>query len=63
MSGITQIVLLGAGMDSRAFRLQGMPQETIFYELDFEELIRIKDEKLRGNMEEFCSNNVFLERV
>jgi O-methyltransferase involved in polyketide biosynthesis len=40
-----QVVLLGAGMDSRAFRLGLLPHVTVF-ELDHPELLRLKDQRL-----------------
>ena len=40
-----QVVLLGAGMDSRAFRLGLLPHVTVF-ELDQPELLRLKDQRL-----------------
>jgi methyltransferase (TIGR00027 family) len=44
--GVDQIVLLGAGMDTIAFRLQLPPTVTVF-ELDYPELLAIKDDRLR----------------
>mmetsp|Transcript_29648 Transcript_29648/g.49156 ORF Transcript_29648/g.49156 Transcript_29648/m.49156 type:complete len:272 (+) Transcript_29648:94-909(+) len=41
LQGVRQVVSLGAGMDSRAFRLQ-LP-ETTFFEVDKEDLFRLKD--------------------
>jgi methyltransferase (TIGR00027 family) len=40
-----QVVLLGAGMDSRAFRLRWLPGTTL-YELDRPELLALKQERL-----------------
>jgi len=42
----TNIVLLGAGMDSRAFRLPGI-QNTIIFELDQETTFQVKEPILR----------------
>lgn len=42
-----QVVLLGAGMDSRAFRLGLLPHVTVF-ELDHPELLRLKDQRLES---------------
>jgi methyltransferase (TIGR00027 family) len=44
--GHRQVVLLGAGMDARAFRLE-LPAETTVYELDHPELLALKEELLR----------------
>lgn len=46
--GRKQIVLLGAGMDTRAFRLS-LPAETSFYELDQSAVFDLKEEVLRQN--------------
>jgi methyltransferase (TIGR00027 family) len=44
--GIRQVVLLAAGMDARAFRLD-WPAETSVYELDHPELLKMKEEILK----------------
>lgn len=44
--GVRQIVLLGAGMDARAFRL-AWPANTSLYELDHPELLEMKEEILK----------------
>jgi methyltransferase (TIGR00027 family) len=44
--GIRQVILVAAGMDSRAFRLEWQP-DTRLYELDRPELLALKDEQLR----------------
>lgn len=44
-SGVRQIVILAAGMDSRAFRLN-FPSETKIFELDQPEVLNYKNEKL-----------------
>jgi methyltransferase (TIGR00027 family) len=44
--GIRQVVLLGAGMDARAFRLES-PGDTTVYELDHAELLGVKEEILK----------------
>lgn len=44
--GVDQVVLLGAGMDTMVFRLQLPPTVTVF-ELDYPELLAIKDDRLR----------------
>ncbi|MFI2334988.1 SAM-dependent methyltransferase [Nocardia rhamnosiphila] len=41
-AGCGQIVLLGAGLDTRAFRL-GLPAETVFFEVDLPELFAFKE--------------------
>jgi methyltransferase (TIGR00027 family) len=43
--GIRQVVLMAAGMDSRAFRL-GLPNEVTVYELDKPDLLALKEERL-----------------
>jgi methyltransferase (TIGR00027 family) len=45
--GTRQVVMVAAGLDSRAFRL-GLPNETEFYELDQKAVLDLKDEILRG---------------
>eukprot|EP01103_Thecamoeba_quadrilineata_P010917 TRINITY_DN248_c0_g1_i1.p1 TRINITY_DN248_c0_g1~~TRINITY_DN248_c0_g1_i1.p1 ORF type:complete len:304 (+),score=50.20 TRINITY_DN248_c0_g1_i1:87-998(+) len=45
--GLKQIVIPGAGLDARAFRLKEFSEATIF-ELDFEEVIKYKDELLNS---------------
>lgn len=42
---ITQVVLVAAGMDTRAFRL-GLPPDTTIYELDQPPLLALKDQRL-----------------
>ena len=42
---ITQVVSVGAGMDTRAFRL-GLAPEAVFFELDRPELLALKDRRL-----------------
>jgi len=44
--GIRQIVLLAAGLDTRAFRL-GWPNNSLFFELDQSEVLRHKERILR----------------
>jgi methyltransferase (TIGR00027 family) len=44
--GTNQVVLLGAGMDTTAFRHQLPPTVTVF-ELDYPELLAVKDDRLR----------------
>jgi methyltransferase (TIGR00027 family) len=44
--GVSQVVLVGAGMDSRAFRLSWLPGTTL-YELDRPELLALKEEVLQ----------------
>lgn len=46
-AGITQIVLLAAGLDSRAYRLPWAPQTTV-YELDQPRILEFKREALAG---------------
>lgn len=50
--GVRQIVILAAGMDSRAYRLN-FPESTRIFELDQKEVLRYKDEKL-GNIQPHC---------
>lgn len=45
--GVRQVVSLGAGMDSRAFRL-GL-QDTVFFEVDKENLFEIKEPLVKDN--------------
>lgn len=45
--GIAQVVILGAGMDARAYRLPWRPATTV-YEVDQPQVIRIKDQRLAG---------------
>lgn len=42
---ITQVVSVGAGMDTRAFRL-GLAPDAVFFELDRPELLALKDRRL-----------------
>lgn len=44
--GVDQVVLLGAGMDTRAFRHQ-LPTTVAVFELDYPELLAIKDDRLQ----------------
>jgi methyltransferase (TIGR00027 family) len=46
-SGCRQIVLLGAGMDTRAFRLP-LPSNTCFFELDTADVLENKNQVLKG---------------
>ncbi|BCL40150.1 SAM-dependent methyltransferase [Nostoc sp. MS1] len=48
-----QVVNLGAGMDTRAFRLN-WPQETKYYEIDYPEVLNYKNEILK-NVPTTCS--------
>eukprot|EP00741_Cyanophora_paradoxa_P006412 tig00001001_g6214.t1 len=45
--GLVQVVLLGAGMDTRAWRLQ-WPENTTVYEVDQEAVLEYKEGKMRG---------------
>ncbi|MEU1115941.1 MULTISPECIES: class I SAM-dependent methyltransferase [unclassified Streptomyces] len=45
--GIRQVVLLGAGLDSRAFRLD-WPSECVIFEIDREGVLKFKQEVLDG---------------
>jgi methyltransferase (TIGR00027 family) len=45
--GVTQVVLLAAGMDARAYRLPWRPGTTV-YEVDQPQVIATKDERLAG---------------
>jgi methyltransferase (TIGR00027 family) len=47
-TGVRQVVLLGAGFDSRAFRL-GWPKGCVVFELDQEPILRFKQEVLDGS--------------
>ncbi len=44
-NGITQVVLLAAGMDTRAFRL-GFPDDVVVFELDRPALLALKEQRL-----------------
>ncbi|MGW0179687.1 SAM-dependent methyltransferase [Nocardia sp. NPDC003345] len=46
--GCGQIVLLGAGLDTRVFRL-GLPAGTVFFEVDLPELFEFKEPVLAAN--------------
>lgn len=46
-AGIRQLVLVAAGMDSRAFRLD-FPREVTLYEIDQPEVLTCKDDRLGG---------------
>ena len=46
-TGVRQAVLLGAGMDTRAFRLE-LPAGTVLHELDLPELVALKQRLLAG---------------
>jgi methyltransferase (TIGR00027 family) len=46
-AGIRQVVILAAGLDSRAYRLT-WPEDTIVYEIDQPEVIAFKSETLSG---------------
>eukprot|EP00592_Proboscia_alata_P007801 CAMPEP_0194357416 /NCGR_PEP_ID=MMETSP0174-20130528/4895_1 /TAXON_ID=216777 /ORGANISM="Proboscia alata, Strain PI-D3" /LENGTH=379 /DNA_ID=CAMNT_0039127425 /DNA_START=11 /DNA_END=1150 /DNA_ORIENTATION=- len=37
-----QVVHMGSGMDARAYRLTGIPKETLFYDVDTEKVLRYK---------------------
>lgn len=50
--GVRQIVILAAGMDSRAYRLN-FPEGTRIFELDQKEVLNYKQEKL-GNAQAHC---------
>jgi methyltransferase (TIGR00027 family) len=47
--GIRQIVVVAAGMDTRAYRL-GLPDDTVLFELDRPNLLRLKGELLGAAM-------------
>lgn len=47
ITAISQVVLLAAGMDSRAYRLS-WPEHTHLYELDFAEILAYKENMLGG---------------
>jgi methyltransferase (TIGR00027 family) len=48
LGGVTQVILLGAGLDTRALRLSWPPDTTVF-EVDQPDVIRYKEEVLRGS--------------
>lgn len=47
-AGITQLVMLGAGLDTRAFRM-GLPSEVTAFEIDLPELFAFKESVLRAS--------------
>jgi methyltransferase (TIGR00027 family) len=54
--GVRQIVILAAGMDSRAYRLS-FPEGTRLFELDQKEVLNYKQEKL-GNIQANCERKI-----
>lgn len=48
MQGIPQVVLLAAGMDTRAFRLRVQP-DTVVFEVDKADLFRVKEPILQAS--------------
>ncbi|MEZ0364325.1 SAM-dependent methyltransferase [Mycobacterium sp. pUA109] len=57
-AGIAQIVLLGAGLDTRAFRM-GLPPHVAVFEIDLPELFAFKEAVLnRGTAEPSCQRHV-----
>jgi methyltransferase (TIGR00027 family) len=49
VQGLRQIVLLAAGMDSRAFRLDLWPEGTTIYEIDRDDVLDYKERVLAGS--------------
>lgn len=57
-AGIRQIVLLGAGLDTRAFRM-GLPPEVVVFEIDLPETFAFKEPVLgRADTEPTCRRHV-----
>ena len=55
---IKQIVLLGAGMDTRAFRMKELSKDTTIFEVDFAHGFTRKDEVLDRHKPSLCCNRV-----
>jgi methyltransferase (TIGR00027 family) len=49
--GIRQVVLMGAGLDTRAFRLD-WPEKTLLFELDQQSVLSHKDRRPYGALQE-----------
>jgi len=47
MGGATQVVVLGAGLDSRAYRFGAQYRNVTFYEVDFPPTLKFKTERVR----------------
>ena len=60
VSGIKQVVLLGAGMDTRAFRLPWQP-DTHLYELDQPEVIQLKESLLNVDSAKCCRDSISID--
>ncbi|XP_057975690.1 uncharacterized protein LOC131163019 [Malania oleifera] len=58
--GETQVVLLGAGMDARAYRLSCLKESHVF-EIDFPEVLQMKATLLRAATESINENHLVLE--
>lgn len=58
-AGCTQIVLLGAGMDARAFRMRGM-EDACFFEVDMYDLFTEKEAKM-ARFQPSCARRVVIE--
>jgi methyltransferase (TIGR00027 family) len=48
-AGVTTVVNLGAGLDTRPYRLE-LPPELLWVEVDFPHMIDFKEERLRGEL-------------
>lgn len=51
-NGIRQVVILGAGIDTRAFRLAGMEQSQVF-ELDMPRVVKVKQARVAKRLGEY----------
>jgi methyltransferase (TIGR00027 family) len=60
MAGITQVVLLGAGYDSRGYRIEGVEKASVF-EVDRHETQALKRRLLARHLRPFAPNITFVE--
>lgn len=58
--GIEQLVIMGAGYDSRAYRFDGLKGQVKVYEVDFPATQRVKKEKVRKIFRSLFENVVYV---
>lgn len=58
--GARQVVILGAGYDSRAYRMQEQMQRTTVFEVDFPPTQELKKLRIRESLQQFPKNVVFV---
>ena len=59
-AGLEQLIILGAGYDSRAFRIEGLKGKVTVFEVDHPATQKLKIEKLKNMLDPLPSNVVYV---